>query len=100
MYPNAPLGLMYKGDPGFPTNNSNYFNNYNVVSPRFGLVWDPNGDSRQTIRAGFGIYNDTAILWRTAHHMLNSPFGQHLRCGRAERHALASQAGTAVRLTS
>ena len=75
VYPNAPLGLMYKGDPGFPNNNSNYFNNYNVLSPRFGLVWDPNGDGQQTIRTGFGIYNDTAILWRTAHHPLNSPFG-------------------------
>jgi hypothetical protein len=75
VYPNAPLGLLFKGDPDFPTNNSNYFNNYNVFSPRFGFVWDPNGDGLQTIRTGFGIYNDTAILWRTAHHPLNSPFG-------------------------
>jgi hypothetical protein len=75
VYPNAPLGLMFRGDPGFPDNNSNYYNNYNVFSPRFGLVWDPSGDGKQTIRAGFGIYNDTAILWRTAHHPLNSPFG-------------------------
>ena len=75
VYPNAPLGLVYQGDAGFPTNNGNTYNYYPLVSPRFGLVWDPNGDTRQTIRTGFGIYNDTAILWRTAHSMLNAPFG-------------------------
>ena len=85
VYPNAPLGLVYKGDPGFPTNNANSKNDYSLVSPRFGLVWDPNGDSRQTIRVGFGIYNDTATLWRTAHHMLNAPFGNTADAHRAER---------------
>ena len=75
VYPNAPLGLMYKGDPGFPTNNANSNNQYNQLAPRFGIVWDPNGDSKQTIRTGFGIYYDSPKLWTTAHHMLNAPFG-------------------------
>ena len=75
VYPNAPLGLMYKGDPGFPTNNANSKNQYNQLAPRFGLVWDPNGDSTQTLRTGFGIYYDSPKLWTTAHHMLNAPFG-------------------------
>ncbi len=34
VYPNAPLGLMYKGDPGFPTNNANSINQYNQLAPR------------------------------------------------------------------
>ena len=75
VYPNAPLGLMYKGDPGFPTNDSNSFNQYNQLAPRFGIVLDPNGDAKQTIRTGFGIYYDSPKLWTTAHHMLNAPFG-------------------------
>ena len=75
VYPNAPLGLMYKGDPGFPTNNANSFNQYNQLGPRFGIVWDPKGDAKQTIRSGFGIYYDSPKLWTTAHHMLNAPFG-------------------------
>jgi hypothetical protein len=75
VYPNAPLGLMYKGDPGFPDNNANSFNQYNQFGPRFGIVVDPNGDAKQTIRTGFGIYYDSPKLWTTAHHMLNAPFG-------------------------
>ena len=75
VYPNAPLGMMYKGDPGFPTNNANSFNRYNQFGPRFGIVWDPKGDAKQTIRSGFGIYFDSPKLWTTAHHMLNAPFG-------------------------
>jgi hypothetical protein len=75
VYPNAPLGLMYQGDPGFPTNNANSFNDYNQFGPRFGVVWDPKGDAKQTIRTGFGIYFDSPKLWTTAHHMLNAPFG-------------------------
>ena len=70
-----PLGLMFKGDPGFPTNNANSNNSSTQFAPRFGLVWDPHGDGRQTIRAGFGIYYDSPKLWTTAHHMLNAPFG-------------------------
>ena len=75
VYPNAPIGLVFKGDPGFPTNNANSYNHYNQLAPRFGVVWDPAGDSRQTIRSGFGIYYDTATLWTQAHHMSNAPFG-------------------------
>ena len=75
MYPNAPLGLKFSGDPGFPTNKANSNNQYNQLAPRFGLVWDPSGDGRQTIRTGFGIYYDSPKLWTTAHHMLNAPFG-------------------------
>jgi len=75
VYPNAPVGLLFKGDKGFPENNANSFNQYNQLGPRFGLVWDPAGDSKQTIRTGFGIYYDSPKLWTTAHHMLNAPFG-------------------------
>jgi hypothetical protein len=75
VYPNAPVGLVFKGDPGFPTNNTNQFNQYGQIAPRFGVVLDPQGDGKQTIRAGFGVYFDSPKLWTTAHHMLNAPFG-------------------------
>ena len=38
-------------------------------------MWDPNGDARQTIRAGVGHYFDSPKLWQYAHHMLNAPYG-------------------------
>jgi hypothetical protein len=74
-YPNAPAGLVFAGDPGFPTNNANTNNQYKQFAPRVGFVIDPGGDGKQTIRTGFGIYYDSPKLWTTAHHMLNAPFG-------------------------
>jgi hypothetical protein len=74
-YPNAPAGLVFAGDPGFPDNNANSNNQFKQFAPRVGFVLDPGGDSKQTIRTGFGIYYDSPKLWTTAHHMLNAPFG-------------------------
>ena len=78
-YPNAPAGLMFAGDPGFPDNGSNNNNNYKQFAPRAGLVWDPNGNNQQTIRVGIGHYYDSPKLWQYAHHMLNPPFGNTVR---------------------
>jgi len=79
VYKNAPVGLLFKGDPGFPTDGGNNVNQMDQVAPRVGIVWDPTGSNRQTIRAGTGIYYDTAKLWETAHHMLNPPFGNSVQ---------------------
>jgi hypothetical protein len=75
VYPNAPAGLMFKGDPGFPTNGSNNNNNLAQFAPRVGIVWDPKGDNVQTIRAGVGHYYDSPKLWQYARHPLNAPYG-------------------------
>jgi hypothetical protein len=75
VYPNAPIGLLFSGDPGFPNNGSNNNNNLAQFAPRVGIVWDPEGNNKQTIRAGIGHYYDSPKLWQYAHHMLNPPFG-------------------------
>jgi hypothetical protein len=75
VYPNAPAGVVFPGDPGFPNNKANNFDELNQWAPRFGLVWDPEGDTRQTIRAGVGRFFDAPKLWQYAHHMLNPPYG-------------------------
>jgi Carboxypeptidase regulatory-like domain len=51
---NAPIGQLFYGDPGvergvIPTSWSH-------VSPRVGLVWDPFGDGRTSVRAAGGIF--------------------------------------------
>jgi hypothetical protein len=48
VYPNAPVGLLFYGDPGVPSGFE--YNKYAVFSPRLGIVWDPDGQGRQTIR--------------------------------------------------
>jgi hypothetical protein len=75
VYRNAPIGLVFPGDPGFPTNKGNNFNDLNQWAPRVGIVWDPKGDTQQTIRAGIGHFYDAPKLWQYAHHMLNAPYG-------------------------
>ena len=75
VYKNAPIGLVFPGDPGFPTNGSNTLDKWAQFAPRVGIVWDPKGNNQQTIRAGAGVYYDAPKLWETAHHMLNPPFG-------------------------
>jgi hypothetical protein len=52
--PTAPIGQLFYGDPGvergvIPTS-------WNHVSPRIGIVWDPSGDGRTSVRAAGGIF--------------------------------------------
>jgi hypothetical protein len=75
VYPNAPAGLMFNGDEGFPDNGANTANRYAQFAPRFGVVWDPSGEGTQTIRGGVGLYYDSPKLWQYGHHMLNPPYG-------------------------
>ena len=58
VYPNAPAGVQFPGDPGFNTNNRPSNTKLNNFAPRLGVVWDPKGDGRMTIRASWGMFYD------------------------------------------
>jgi hypothetical protein len=58
VYPNAPAGVLFDGDPGFDTNQRPSHIKWNEFAPRLGVVWDPRGDGRMTIRASWGILYD------------------------------------------
>jgi hypothetical protein len=49
---NAPPGFYYPGDNGFP-GMSGIYRRYNQWAPRIGLVWDPTGDGKTSIRASY-----------------------------------------------
>ncbi len=55
--PNAPAGMLYGGDPQLPKNQYSQ-NKLDNFSPRVGIVLDPKGDGKMTIRAGYGIFYD------------------------------------------
>jgi hypothetical protein len=57
VFPNAPVGLVYPGDPGVP--RGTYPTDANNVAPRFAAVWDPQGDGRTSVRAAWGLFYDT-----------------------------------------
>lgn len=56
IYPNAPAGLLFEGDPGFNTNGRPSNTHLNDWAPRLGIVWDPKGDGKTSIRASWGIF--------------------------------------------
>jgi len=73
VHPNAPVGLLFPGDKGVPAANWNgHLPNF---APRVGFVWNPNGDGRQTLRAGGGILYDVSETWFNERETTNAPTG-------------------------
>ena len=52
--PGAPKGVLFPGDAGVPRGIAG--NRYHHISPRLGLAWDPFGDGKTAVRAGFGVF--------------------------------------------
>jgi hypothetical protein len=80
VFRNAPAGLLYPGDAGFPDNNKAALNKqWGNVSPRVGLAWDVHGDGRLAVRSSYGLGYDFVS---GQYHFLNAgaaPFANRLR---------------------
>jgi hypothetical protein len=60
VFPNAPKGILFPGDPGVPATLSP--TKYTNFDPRVALAWSPDGDGlgasgRTVVRAGYGMYS-------------------------------------------
>jgi hypothetical protein len=52
--PNAPVGLLYPGDPGVPAGLIQ--TDLKAFAPRFGVAWDPSGNGKLLITSTYGIF--------------------------------------------
>jgi hypothetical protein len=55
-FSNAPLGLVFPGDPGAPR-GSNFPDKKNFA-PRIGFAWSPGTSTKTSVRGGFGLFYD------------------------------------------
>lgn len=72
-----PAGLIFPGDSGYPPNNQyNYGSNHFL--PRVGIVWDPTGDGKTSIRASYGLLYDMPHMFFYTRVSNNPPWGATL----------------------
>ncbi|MDQ1474222.1 MAG: hypothetical protein QOJ99_5702 [Bryobacterales bacterium] len=73
-YPNAPAGLLFAGDKLNTHGHQFTENHWATMSPRVGLVWDPTGDGKQTIRSAFALIHDSMELFYPERWTTNPPY--------------------------
>ncbi len=81
VFPTAPVGINYPGDPGC-TNSAQARTRYSDFGPRIGFAWAPDlgwlsaGNARKfSIRGGFGIYYNRTEEETSLNNLETPPFG-------------------------
>ncbi|MGB0053165.1 MAG: carboxypeptidase regulatory-like domain-containing protein, partial [Terracidiphilus sp.] len=72
VYPNAPAGALYYGDPGVSRQFTS--NHLNQFSPNVGLSFDPVGNGKTVIRAGGALMWDNPNFFTSQRNQQNPPF--------------------------
>jgi len=75
-YVNAPVGLYFPGDSpnGRTIPKGGVSAGHDQLAPRVGVAWDVTGDGRTSMRAGYGIFYDTAEMYVLNNMNLQAPF--------------------------
>ena len=77
-FKNAPVGIIYPGDPGFPDGQKGMATQWGNLSPRAGVAWDVSGDGRTAIRASYGMAYDFPTAQFMYKPATGSPFSNRL----------------------
>jgi hypothetical protein len=77
IYPHAPLGYLFPGDPG--VDGIGIVPNRLIrFSPRVGFAYDPWGNGKTSIRGAYGIFSDTIQLVTLNSNPTSQPFSYGL----------------------
>jgi len=74
VYPNAPAGALYYGDPGVLADGKTNANQWWHFSPRLGLAYDPTGQGKMTIRASWGLFRDYPDFYESQQVKISPPY--------------------------
>jgi hypothetical protein len=72
VYPNAPAGTLYYGDPGVTRQFTH--NSWGQFSPNVGISFDPVGNGKTVIRAGGALMFDNPAFFTSQRNQQNPPF--------------------------
>jgi hypothetical protein len=72
VFPQAPRGETFRGDPGF-IGDEGVEASPNTVSARFGFAWDITGDGRTSLRGGGGSFYDQRRDGESGNGGVNAP---------------------------
>jgi len=74
VYANAPAGLVFPGDAGYPGTQYSQ-SHYRELEPRLGFMWDPSGRGRTSIRGSYGLFFDRPQMFFYTRMSNNPPWG-------------------------
>jgi len=76
VYVNGPAGLIFPGDSQWtPGSYKIAKDRWGTFLPRLGVVWDPIGDGKTTIRASAGSFTDRNSLYAMSAMAQDAPYG-------------------------
>jgi hypothetical protein len=78
VYVNAPAGLFFPGDSQYTAGRGLSETRWGKFAPRVGVVWDPKGDGRMTIRAAYGLFYDRYHMFGLNFIGQEPPFGNNI----------------------
>ncbi len=71
VFPGAPIGSLYQGDPGVHATGTTKYNHF---GPRFGFAWSPGSSGRWSVRSGYGIYFNRMLEEEELQFIMQAPF--------------------------